>query len=71
VGLLEIVARSINIVENSLAQMQLASYAPDIVIEIPRNVCSFYEFYRAREVISIGRQKADEALLIHQEHYAR
>jgi len=70
VGLLEVVARSINIVENSLAQMQLASYAPDIVIEIPRNVCSFYEFYRAREVISIGRQKADEGLLIHQERCA-
>ncbi len=61
-GMFDIIVKSMTIMENTLAQIQLATYPPDIVIEIPRNVCNFYEFYRAREMIEIGYQKTEETL---------
>jgi len=33
-----------------------------MVIELPRNVCNFYEFHRAQEMINIGREKTKEVL---------
>ncbi len=61
-GMFDIIVKSMTIMENTLAQIQLATYPPDIVIEIPRNVCNFHEFHRARELIDIGYQKTDETL---------
>jgi len=61
-GMMDVIAKSINIVTNALAQAQIANFAPDIVVEIPRNICTFYEFHRAREMIEIGRRHTDEAL---------
>jgi len=51
-----------NIMENTLAQAQLKTYSPDLVIDIPRNACNFYEFHRAREMIEIGRQRTEAVL---------
>ena len=48
--------------ENALAQTQLEVHTPDIVIEIPRDACNFYEFYRAKEMIDIGRRRTEAAL---------
>lgn len=61
-GLFEVVGRSLDTLQNIIARFKLAAYSPDVVIEIPKNVCSFYEFHRARELIKIGRQKAEESL---------
>lgn len=61
-GMLDIIVKSMNIMESTLAQAQLKTYSPDIVIEIPKNVCSFYEFHRARELIEIGRQRTEAVL---------
>ena len=60
--MLDIVMKSMNIMENTLAQVQLKTYSPDLVIEVPRNACSFYEFHRAKELIKIGRQRTEAAL---------
>ena len=32
------------------------------MIDIPKNVCSFYEFHRARELIDIGVRRTEAAL---------
>jgi len=61
-GVLDVIIKSMNIMENTLAETQLITYSPDIVIEIPRNVCNFYEFHRAREMIDIGRKKTEAVL---------
>ena len=42
--------------------MQLAMDPPDIVIRVPRDSAMFYEFWRASELIEIGREAAAEAL---------
>jgi NTE family protein len=60
-GLMDIMFRAMDIMQNMIARFQLSTYAPDVVIEIPRDVCSAYEMYRARELIDFGREKAEAA----------
>jgi NTE family protein len=46
----------------NLSRLRLAAYPPDLLIEIPRNVSTVYEFYRARELIELGRERTARAL---------
>ena len=48
--------------QGTIARMKLAAYAPDYVIEIPRNLCRSLEFDRAQEIIAYGEKKAAEIL---------
>ena len=61
-GLFDIISQSIDTMQNTIARFQLASYSPDIIIDIPKNTCRFFEFEKADEMIEIGRGKACEAL---------
>ena len=61
-NMLYIITQSIDVVQNSIARLKLAAYSPDLVIDVPRNVSTFYEFYRAEELIEIGRQQAIRVL---------
>jgi len=58
----EIVVRSTETMQHAIARLKLAAYAPDLLIEIPRNACTFMEFHRASELIALGRQEAERAL---------
>lgn len=60
-GLFDIVFRSMDTMQDMISRFQLAAYSPDVVIEIPRDLCTFYEVYRARELIGVGREKARRA----------
>ena len=40
----------------------ILKYQPDVLIEIPGNLCSTFEFHRSRELIEFGRKSAAEAL---------
>jgi NTE family protein len=61
-GMFELVSRSFDIMQNAIAAMKLATYAPDIVIEVPRDACAAYEFYRARELIELGYRLAADKI---------
>jgi NTE family protein len=61
-GLIDVVTASLDLMQNSIARMKLASFTPDIVIDVPRDACLFYEFYRAEEIIALGRECASRAL---------
>ena len=58
----EIMARSLDTMQAQIARVQIALDPPELVIRIPRDVCSFYEFWRAAELIDIGRAEATRAL---------
>jgi NTE family protein len=60
-GMFDVIGNSLDAMQNTIARFKLAAYAPDLIINIPSNACSFYEFYRAEELIEIGRRKAAEA----------
>ena len=61
-SLLEVINQSIEVMQNSLAQYKIAGYPPDILINVPKRVCSFFEFYKAPELIALGRQIASDSL---------
>ncbi len=63
-GLFDILFRSMDTMQDRIARFQLAAYSPDVVIEIPRDLCSFYEVYRAEELIGIGREKTRSAFAL-------
>lgn len=61
-GFFEIISQSIDVMQNSIARFMLAAYSPDILIEIPKDCCTMYEFDRAAELIEIGRYQAEKAI---------
>ena len=61
-GLLELFSRTLDVVQETITRLKLASQPPDLLITIPRNVCTFYDFHRAEEVIEMGRLRTREAL---------
>ncbi len=45
----------------TISQLCLSAYTPDVTIGIPRNACGFFEFWRAEEMIDLGRERAAQA----------
>ena len=48
--------------QSTVARLKLAAYSPDVIIDIPKNACGPFEFYRAAEMIALGRRMAEQAL---------
>ncbi|SDD62673.1 patatin-like phospholipase family protein [Aquimonas voraii] len=61
-GLIDLMGRSLDTMQAQIARMQLALDPPDLLIRMPRDRCSFYEFWRAAELIELGRQCTQRAL---------
>lgn len=61
-GALELLNQAMDLMQANLARLRLAAYPPDLLIEIPRNVSLAYEFYRAKELIELGRMRAKQQL---------
>ena len=61
-GTLDTLSQAMDLMQANLSRLRLAAYEPDLLIELPRNIASVYEFYRARELIERGRLQARRAL---------
>lgn len=66
-GIFNLMTQSMDTMQSSIARFKLAANRPDIVIEIPRNVCSWFDFDRAEELIEFGYLRAEESLKRHDE----
>lgn len=61
-GLLEQMSRALDTMQAQLTRLQLALDPPDVLVKVPHDACYFYEFWRARELIEVGRRAAEQAL---------
>jgi NTE family protein len=61
-GRIELALRSMDTMQTTIARMKLAAYTPKLIIEIPRNLCTFFEFDRAPELIEFGYRRTEEVL---------
>lgn len=61
-GFLEMTTQTIEVMQNGIARLKMAAYKPDMVIRIPRDLCAFWEFDRASELIEFGYERASEAI---------
>ncbi|RJR55306.1 MAG: serine protease [Desulfobacteraceae bacterium] len=59
-GAYDIALRAFDAMQTTIARQKLASYPPDMVIEIARNICQTLDFHRASEMIELGYKKAKE-----------
>ncbi|MBV2133054.1 patatin-like phospholipase family protein [Pseudomonas sp. MAP12] len=68
-SVLEMINQSFDVMQNSLAQYKIAGYPPDILVNVPKRVCRFFEFYKAPELIALGRQIASDSLDKYEQHH--
>jgi NTE family protein len=61
-GFFEILQHSFDTMQTTISRLKLAVYSPDVVIEIPKNACGPFEFYRAAEMIALGRRIAEQSM---------
>ncbi|MCX7513313.1 patatin-like phospholipase family protein [Frateuria hangzhouensis] len=61
-GALALLTQSMDLMQSNLSRLRLAAYDPDLLIQIPRDAAATYEFYRASELIELGRKRTREAL---------
>jgi NTE family protein len=60
-GLLDVAFSSMQTMQDTIARLRLSAHPPDVLVEIPRNACGFFEFWRAEELIALGRDRAARA----------
>jgi len=60
-GIFDVALASMDTMQSAIARLKVAACAPDITVEIPRNACGFHEFWRAAEMIALGRERAAQA----------
>jgi NTE family protein len=57
-----IISKSIETMQNLLIRYEIAAHEPDLVIQIPKNICDFYDFHKSEMLISFGKERALKAL---------
>jgi NTE family protein len=70
-GLFDILNKSYDLTQDQLTEMIIKMHRPDIVVNISRDACGIFEFYRANEIIEEGRRAFHRALQEYNRHSAR
>jgi NTE family protein len=61
-SMFEILDASYDATLDRLVEVMLQFYPADVVIQVPRNAASVFEFYRAAELIDLGKSLYDNAM---------
>ena len=56
-GLIDMAFTSMQAMQDTISRLRLSACPPDVLVEIPRNACGFFEFWRAEELIELGRER--------------
>jgi len=58
---LDVVDRSLNLMQDAIRRYRLAGFPPDVLIDIPLDACGTLDFHRAKEMVELGRERAVKA----------
>ncbi len=61
-GYIDLLYRVIQVMMNSATQQALKDFPPDVLVETSKDACGVFEFYRAAEIIELGRKACAKAL---------
>ena len=50
------------IMMSQLSENSIEKYKPDVLINIPYNICGFFDYHETKKLIQIGLDKTIEAL---------
>ncbi len=62
-GRLDIMNLAYETMQATLTSYKLAGYPPDVLVEIPKSSARTFEFHRAAELIDLGRDLTEQALV--------
>jgi NTE family protein len=54
-SLFDLLNTSYDFTQDRLTELMIENYSPDLLIELPRNTCNVFEFYKANELIEAGK----------------
>ena len=57
-----LIDKTISVMTYHMAQMSLNSFSPDVLIEVSRNSCGTYDFFKAGEMVEMGKAATIKAL---------
>jgi NTE family protein len=63
-GYFDILNKSYDLTQDRLTELMIEIHKPDLVIDISRDACGVFEFYRANEIIEAGREAFRNAYAI-------
>lgn len=61
-GYFELMSKTINLMTSRIAQLSLENNPPDLLINVSRESAGTYDFFKAEELVEIGRYSARKAL---------
>ena len=61
-GYFSLLTRTLDLMTMHMAELTLRHHPPDILINVSRESCNMYDFYKAEEMIKLGREAAVFAL---------
>lgn len=58
---LDVMDRSLNLMQEAIRRSRLAGYPPDVLVNAPLDSCGTLDFHRAKDLIEVGRERAVRA----------
>ena len=62
-GMYDLLSKSVEIMQVRLSEASVKNCKPDIMIDISYECCDIFEFYRAEEIITMGKKAMEKALI--------
>ena len=62
-GYFDLINKTIGLMTYHIAQMTLQNHSYDILINVSRDSCGTYDFYKAKEMVEIGRNATKNSLI--------
>lgn len=64
-GMLSVMELSLDALQSVVTRYRLASYPPDVMVTMPKDICKTLDFHRGAEMVELGRKYAEKALEAH------
>lgn len=61
-GYFNLIDKTISLMTYHMAQMSLKLYTPDVLIEVSRDACGTYDFFKADQMVEMGREATAASL---------
>ncbi len=70
-GYFDLINKSISLLTYHIAELSIEKYPPDILVEVSQNACGIFDFYKAEELVEIGRYAAINSIDEYGNQYRR
>jgi NTE family protein len=61
-GYFNLIDKTISLMTDQMAKLSMKEYKPDLLIEVSHDTCGTFDFYRAGELVEMGREATRECI---------